>query len=343
MAAGLIGVIHSDADAGDGLGQLGDLGDLGRGHPAHAEEVRALDGGVLPQAEHRRVVAGAVIDHLGLFLVGLPDFPQAVVDVVDALLHHFQVFPEVLHDLVGAAGGAGHPQRLKEEHGEDTVGLLCLAAGGQVDAPVPVGGLAAGHKEDIGVIGVAAHQLVVAGLGQKAEAHLHVLAVADVVDVGFQAEEVAVLLDTFLAEFLLFQQAGLFVPQRIDAAGQVIQELPGFGVRGGFDRRGIGQRLPDLLGQRFHPLYQRRVGVLLIHRGVPQRGGHVVGGRLQPETTVQAAGAQKFVQVGQGALHMDQLHPFDQINSPSLCRFLPCSPPAGTAVRRQAFDNEHPR
>ena len=58
------------------------------------------------------------------------------------------------------------------------------------------------------------------------------LAVADVVDVGFQAEEVAVLLDAFLAEFLLFQQAGLFVPQRVDAAGQVIQELPGFGVRG---------------------------------------------------------------------------------------------------------------
>ena len=198
------------------------------------------------------------------------------------------------------------------------------------------------YKQDIGIIGVVAHQLVVAFGGQEAEPHLDVLAIQDLIHIYFQVQEVAVLGDAVLAELLLVQQALALGTQVIDLLQQVAQIGFGFLVR----RVGVA-----LLFMQFHASLFRHsldlvagggIGVSLVEGGVSQRIRHITGGRFQVKPAVHTAGIQEIVQLGQGALYPHQLHLFNQSVHTPFNR-VRRSRSAGLGLLRRAACSARPR
>ena len=248
----------------------------------------------------------------------------------------------MLDDLGWRTGRTGHMHRLEIEHREDAVGLQCLLPRGQVNAPVAGLGLGALYKQDVGVVGVVAHQLVVAFDGQEAETHLDVLAVQQFIHIDFQVQKVAVLGDAVLTKLLLVQQALALGTQVIDLLEQVAQ------VRFCFIIRRVGVAL---LFVQLHASFFRHgldlvagggIGVFLVEGGVSQRIRHITGGRFQVKPAVHTAGIQEVVQLGQGALYPHQLHLFNQSVHTPFNR-VRRSRSAGLGLLRQAACSAHPR
>ena len=304
---------------------------MGTFHGSHAAQV-----------VHSGVVTHRVVQHLHLGFVVMPQSRDAGVDIIHRLFDNFQVLFKMLDDLGRGTGRTGHTHRLEIQHREDAVSLQRFLAGGQVDAPVAGLGLGALYKQDIGIIGVVAHQLVVAFGGQEAEPHLDVLAIQDLIHIYFQVQEVAVLGDAVLAELLLVQQTLALGTQVIDLLQQVAQIGFGFLVR----RVGVA-----LLFMQFHASLFRHsldlvagggIGVFLVEGGVSQRIRHITGGRFQVKPAVHTAGIQEIVQLGQGALYPHQLHLFNQSVHTPFNR-VRRSRSAGLGLLRRAACSARPR
>ena len=219
--SGSLGAVNGNAQALDTAGLGGHLVHLCRRDPADAEEMRTLDRCHPAQVVHSGVVAGRVVQQLDLLGVLLPQGSNAAVDIVHALVDDIKVFFKMLDDLGGRTGRAGHTHRLKVQHREDTVGFQRFLPRGHVDAPVTGLRLVAGGEQDIRIITVVVHQLVVALGGQEAETHLDVGAVQQVIDVYLQAGKVAVLLDAVLAELFLIQQDLTLGAELVDLFEQI--------------------------------------------------------------------------------------------------------------------------
>ena len=339
---GGLGAVHGNAQVFNGPRLAGDLLHIRRRDPADAEEMGTFHGSHAAQIVHSGVVAHRVVQHLHLGFVVMPQSRDAGVDIIHRLFDNFQVLFKMLDDLGRGTGRTGHMHRLEIQHREDAVGLQRFLAGGQVDAPVAGLGLGALYKQDIGIIGVVAHQLVVAFGGQEAEPHLDVLAIQDLIHIYFQVQEVAVLGDAVLAELLLVQQALALGTQVIDLLQQVAQIGFGFLVR----RVGVA-----LLFMQFHASLFRHsldlvagggIGVFLVEGGVSQRIRHITGGRFQVKPAVHTAGIQEIVQLGQGALYPHQLHLFNQSVHTPFNR-VRRSRSAGLGLLRRAACSARPR
>ena len=316
--------VHRDAQPMDAAGLARDLVHLRRRDPADAEEVLALDRGHAAQVVDRRVVAGCVVQQLDLVGVLLPQGGNAGVDVLNALVDNVEVLFKVLDDLGGRASRAGHMHRLKVEHREDAVGLQRVLPRGHVDAPVTGLRLVAGGEQDVRVVAVVVHQLVVALRRQEAEADLDVGAVENVVHVDLQAGKVAVLLDAVLAELLLVQQDLALGAEVVDLFQQVAQIAAALGIHRVAVLLPLVQLHIGLFGHRLDLVADRGVGVLLIQSAVSQRFRHISGCGLKVKASVHAARADKLVQLGHRALHPHQFHLFNQsVHTP--CFSLPPS------------------
>jgi len=213
--------IDRDAQPLDGAGLTRDLVHLRRRDPADAEEVLALDRRHPAQVVHSGVVAGRVVQQLNLLGVLLPQGGNAAVDIVHALVDDIKVFFKVLDDLGGRTGRAGHMHRLKVQHREDTVGFQRFLPRGHVDAPVTGLRLVAGGEQDIRIIAVVVHQLVVALGGQEAEPDLDMGTAENIIDIDLQPGKVAVLLDAVLAELFLVQQNLTLGAELVDLFEQI--------------------------------------------------------------------------------------------------------------------------
>ena len=334
--------VHGNAQVLDGPCLTGDLLHIRCRDPADTEEVGTFHRSHAAQVIHGGVVAHRVVQHLHLGLVVVPQGSNAGVDPVHFLFDDFQVLFKVLDDLGRRTSRAGHMHRLEVEHREDTVSLQRFLPRGQVDAPVAGLGLGALHKQDVGVIGVVAHQLVVAFGGQEAEPHLNVLAVQQFIHIDLQVQKVAVLGDAVLAKLLLVQQTLALGAQVVDLLQQVTQIGFCFIIR----RVGVA-----LLFVQLHASFFRHgldlvagggIGVFLVEGGVSQRIRHITGGRFQVKPAVHTAGIQEVVQLGQGALYPHQLHLFNQSVHTPFNR-VHRSRSAGLGLLRQAACSAHPR
>ena len=159
--------------------------------------------------------------------------------------------------------------RLKVEHREDAVGLQRVLPRGHVDAPVTGLRLVAGGEQDVRVVAVVVHQLVVALRRQEAEADLDVGAVENVVHVDLQAGKVAVLLDAVLAELLLVQQDLALGAEVVDLFQQVAQIAAALGIHRVAVLLPLVQLHIGLFGHRLDLVADRGVGVLLIQSAYP--------------------------------------------------------------------------
>ena len=230
-------------------------------------------------------------------------------------------------DFLRRARCAGHVHRLKVEHREDTVGLQRLLPGGHIDAPVAGLGLAAGHEQQIRVIAVVVHQLVVAFRRQEAEADFDVLAVQNIIHVDLQAGKVAVLRNAVLAELLLVQQNLALRAEVINLFQQIAQIAAALGIHRVAVLLALVQLYVCLFGHCLNLVTNRGMGVFLIQGAVPQRFRHISGCRFQVKASVHAARADKLVQLVHCALHPHQFHLFNQsVHTPYavFCRGGPC-------------------
>ena len=339
---GGLGAVHGNAQVLDGPCLTGDFLHIRRRDPADAEEVGTFYRSHAAQVVHGGVVAHRVVQHLHLGFVVVPQGRDAGVDLVDRLLDDLEVLFKVLDDLGRRTGRAGHMHRLEVEHREDAVRFQRFLSRGQVDAPVAGLGLGTFHKQDVRVVGVVAHQLVVALGGQEAEAHLDMLAVQQFIDVNFQVQEMAVLGDAILTKLLLVQQALALGAQVVDLFQQIAQIGFGFVI----GRVGVAllfvQLHASLLGHRFDLVAGGGIGVFLVEGGVSQRIRHITGGGFQVKPAVHTAGIQEVIQLGQGALYPHQLHLFNQSVHTPFNR-VRRSRSAGLKLLRRAACNARPR
>ena len=247
----------------------------------------------------------------GLFLLG-PAAGDLRVFVLDLLLALADLPAQLLYNGFRRAGSLGQVQALKEQGGKDAVDLVGVLPRGEVDAPVAALVLAAGDKQHVGVFGVSHHHAGVAGFGQKAEAHLDVFALDDLVKGHVQAGEVAELGLLFFQFALLLFQLSFFVLHLSQPLGQVLDlflvlrlDVPG-GL--GAQRRGA---LPHQLEQLLHLLHMGGVGVVLAEGDIAQGAGHVLDRRFGMEVAIQAAVVDNAVQIFEQAVHPHQFHFFN--------------------------------
>ena len=310
--AGRFRPIDRDAQPLDGAGLTRDLVHLRRRDPADAEEVLALDRSHAAQIIHSGIVAGRVVEQLHLIGVLLPQGGNAAVHIVNTAVDDIEIFLEVGDDLLGRARRAGDMHRLKVQHREDAVRFQCLLARGHVDAPVTGLGLAAGGKQDVRVIAVVVHQLVIALGRQKAEPDLDMGTAENIINIDLQPGKMAVLFNAVLAELFLVEQNFAFCAQVVDFLQQVAQETALFLVHRVAVLLPLVQLYVGFLSHRLDLVADRGVGVFLIQRAVAQRFRHISGGRLKIKASVHAARADKLVQLGHRALHPHQFHLFNQ-------------------------------